>query len=475
MNENQFRHDREEIKELLKQYNNFKAGKSFTFLEEEAFERIIDYYDDIEDLKLAMEAVDYAIGQYPFSASLLQKKADILIASKSFEAALEVIHAAELLDSREAGLFILKADVYLALEDKLEAFRVFEEAMSLFQGLDRVDLLFDFADVFDDYNEFDKVFECIVMILDEDPVNEEALYKICFWTDFTGREFESIDLHKKILEDHPFSHLAWFNLGAAYQGIKLYEQAIDAYLYAIAIDEEFDYAYRNLGDAYIRLRNYEDAIDALSTVLELSTPESVIYEAVGYCYEKLKNPVRARHFYRKACNLNPEESMLYYKIARTYMHDGYWDSAVQNLNIAISINRSQPDFRLALAQCCAELDNIREAVIQFTFFIKARPKNARGWVELLKCLYGAGYYEEALEQVQNAQENTSYKPVFYYYKAAILFSLKKSKEGMLQLQHALEHAPGQVKKFIELDASFLQNPSIMNEILQRKQRSRPKK
>ena len=75
--------------------------------------------------------------------------------------------------------------------------------------------------------------------------------------------------------------LAWFNLGAAYQGLKLYEKSIDAYQYAIAIDEKFDYAYRNMGDAYLRLHKYKEAIEVLQKVLELSMPEEVIYEAIG--------------------------------------------------------------------------------------------------------------------------------------------------------------------------------------------------
>ena len=113
--------------------------------------------------------------------------------------------------------------------------------------------LFELADVYDDYEEFDKVFDCLKLILEEEPTNEEALYKICFWTDFTGRNEESITLHLQIIDEFPYNELAWFNLGAAYQGLKLYEKAIDAYLYAVTIDEKFDYAYRNMGDAYLRL------------------------------------------------------------------------------------------------------------------------------------------------------------------------------------------------------------------------------
>lgn len=475
MKENPFRQEREEMKELLRQYNNFKSGRKFTFLEEESFERIIDYFDDIEDLALALEAVNFAVEQYPYSASLLLKKADILIASRCYLTALDVLHAAELLDSGDINLYILKTDVYLALENQQQAAAILEEALHLFDGEEKIELLFELADVYDDYENFDKVFDCLVMVLNLDPTNEEALYKICFWADFTKRESESIELHQKLIDEHPYNLLAWFNLGAAYQSLKLYEQAIDAYLYAIAIDEKFDYAYRNLADAYMRLRNYRDAIEALEQVIELSAPESVIYEAIGHCYEKLKNPVQARFHYRKAAHLNSQDSLIYYKIARTYMEEGYWNSAIDNLKLAISINRSHPDFLLALAQCYSELDCIKEAVIYFTQYIKARPKNTRGWTELLKCLYDAGYFEEALDQVHNALENTGEKAIFIYYKAAILFSLSKSKEAMVQLQNAIQLAPTKVKKFIELDPSFLQRPSIMNAIVKSKPKTKNKK
>jgi tetratricopeptide (TPR) repeat protein len=243
--------------------------------------------------------------------------------------------------------------------------------------------------------------------------------------------------------------------------LKLYEKAIDAYLYAIAIDEKFDYAYRNLGDAYLRLKRYRDAIEALQKVLELSMPEEVIYEAIGYCFEKLKNPAQARFNYRKAVHLNSTESRLYFKIAGTYMQEGYWESAVKNLESAMSINRSQPEFHFSLALCYIEMERIKEAVIHFTHFIKARPRNVKGWKELIKCLYDAEYFEEALEQVFNAQKNTDNKPLFIFYKSAVLFELGKSKEALLQLEMAMKEAPTLVKQFIDLNPSFLQHPAVV--------------
>ncbi len=279
MSENYYREDKDELRELLNQYENLRTGRQHTFLEEEAFERIIDHYDEKDQLSKAMEAAEIGIEQFPFSSVLLIKLADLLLASRKYSDALEILEKAELFDSNDINLFILKTDAYLALDQQLKAVELLEAALLQFEGEERIELLFELADVYDDYEEFDKVFDCLKLILEDDPTNEEALYKICFWTDFTGRNEESILLHTQIIDEYPYSELAWFNLGAAYQGLKLFEKAIDSYLYAVTIDEKFDYAYRNMGDAYLRLRKFKEAIEVLERVLELSRPEDVIYHA----------------------------------------------------------------------------------------------------------------------------------------------------------------------------------------------------
>lgn len=475
MKDNHYRQEREEMNELLRQYNNFKAGKKFNFIEEESFQRLIDYFDENDNLNSALEAANFAIEQFPYSSSLYVRKADILIATQNYHEGLAWLAKAEVLDSNDINIYILKTDAYLALDYQEKAAALLEEAIIVFDGEDKIELLFELADVYDDYEDFEKVFNCLKLILQQDPTNEEALYKICFWADYTGKNEESIEIHKRIIDEHPYCQLAWFNLGTGYQGLKLYEKSIDSYLYAIAIDEKFDYAYRNLGDAYLRLKKYRDAIEALQKVLELSMPEEVIYEAIGYCYEKLKNWAQARFHYKKAVHLNSAESRLYYKIAGTYMQEGYWESAIKNLENALSINRNQPDYHFAVALCYIQSERIKDAVIHFTHFIKARPKNVKGWKELIRCLYDAGYFEEALEQVYNAQKNTDNKPLFTYYKSAILFETGKSKEALLQLQLGIQIAPALIKQLIELNPSLLQHPVVSDLITNAKNALRRKK
>src|SRR5215217_7595117 len=395
-------YDKESIDELLKHYNNLRNGQSTIFLEEEAFEKIIDYYDEQEEISKALEAAETAIDYFPFSAPLLIKKADLLLATRKYRDALDLLEKAELFDGSDINLFILKTDAYLAMDMQEKAVEVLEKAIHSFEGEEKIELLFELADVYDDYEEFDKVFDCLKVILEENPTNEEALYKICFWTDFTGRNEESIRLHLKIIDEHPYSELAWFNLAAAYQGLKLYEKAIDAYQYAIVIDEKFDYAYRNIGDAYIRLRKYKEAIEALEKVLELSKPEEVIYEAIGHCYDRLKNYAQARFHYRKAVHLNAEDARLHYKIACTYFNEQQWGSAAKQLETALRLNRQQTEYNLLMGECQLQLGAFKESIHYFSNAVRVKPKNIAGWEALIRCLYQSGYYTEARQQVNAA-------------------------------------------------------------------------
>lgn len=467
-----YRQDREEIRALLQQYENLKTGMPNSFIEEDGFERLIEYFEEKEQYNDGLEAVEYAVSQYPYSANLLFIKANLLIILRKYQEALTVLEEAELFDSTDTTLYILKTDAYLALDEQEKAAEVLEAAIEIFEGDEKLDLLFELADVYDDYENFEKVFDCFSLILKLDPNSEEALYKICFWTDFTGRNEESIKLHQRIIEEYPFNELAWFNLGAAYQGIKLFEKAIDAYNYAVAIDEKFDYAYRNMGDAYIRLRKYKDAIEMLEKVSELSRPEAVIYEAIGHCYDKLANYPQARFHYKKASHLNAEDSQMYYKIACTYMNEGAWQSAIKQLLTAARMHRMQPEYNLALGQCYMQLNNIDEAITYFGNVVRVRPKNMNGWLELLKCLLTGGLFEEGVEYADFALEQTDQKPIFLFYKSMFLLASGKIKEGVIYLENGMTANPKLIKKFIELNPSILQHQQVVEVIARHKKRNK---
>ena len=222
--------------------------------------------------------------------------------------------------------------------------------------------------------------------------------------------------------------------------------------------------------AFIRLRKYKEAIEALEKVNELAKPEDVIFEAIGHCYDRLKNFAQARFYYRKASHLRQEDSKLFYKIACTYYNEGLWENCSKQLETALKIHRHQYEYNLLMGECKMELGLFKEAVQYFSIVVRSRPKNISGWEALIRCLYKGEFYEEALLQVQAALTSSGGKPIFLYYKAAILLAEGKMKEAVLQLEQAMERAPKLLKKFVELNPKVLQNQSVVDVVARFKRR-----
>ncbi|MCH5720915.1 hypothetical protein [Niabella hibiscisoli] len=64
----------QELDELLQRYENLRKGRGSSYLEEEAFEKIIEHFESQEQYIKALQAVEIATEQFPYSASLLIKK-----------------------------------------------------------------------------------------------------------------------------------------------------------------------------------------------------------------------------------------------------------------------------------------------------------------------------------------------------------------------------------------------------------------
>lgn len=448
------------LDDLLRRYEDVKNGESAGIMDEEDFERVIEYYFQNSNEEQALLACEIARTYYPFSTSVLLLKAEILVQSQKYGQAVHALDELEQYDQANLDATLLRSDVLVSQFKYDQAALFLEQRSEQFEGRDKIEVLLELTDVYDECEEFDAVFDTLHRVLKIDPRNEEGLQKICFWADFTKRFDDSIAIHTVITEEDPYNALAWFNMGTAYQGLKLYEKAIDSYEFCVAIDEKFEFAYRNMADAYMRLKWYEKAIEVLETHMELAKPEDVIFEAIGYCWEKKKNFQRARFFYRKASQLSPQDDSIFYKIGETYAREKQWEKAVKAYSVALHLDKENASYCMAIGNCLMEMDAENEALVCYLNAVKLKPGNKTTWLALIKGLYIAGYYEEALTQLEIARENCGDKADFRYFQAAALFELGKSKEAQVQLERALKLAPTKVKMFTALNPEYLRRSSV---------------
>jgi len=458
------------LEDLLQRYAEVKNGEAKSMMDEEEFEKVIEYYFQNSNEEQALLACDIARTYYPFSATVLLLKAEILTQAQKFGQALKVLDEMEQYDQNNLDAVLLRSDILLGQFKYDQAAALLEQRSSEFGGRDKIELLLELSDVYDECEEFEAVFDTLKRVIKIDRRNEEALQKICFWAEFTDRLEESVALHTQLTEDDPYNALAWFNMGAAYQGLKLYEKAIDSYEFCVAIDEKFEFAYRNMADAYMRMKWYEKAIEVLEKHLEIAKPEDVIFEAMGYCWEKQKDYPRARHFYRQASQLSPQDDGIFYKIGETYARERQWEKAVKAYSVALHLDKDNASYCMAIGNCLMELDVKSEALVCYLNAVRLKPGNKTTWVALIRGLYLAGYYDEALTQIEVAREHCGDKPDFRYFQAALLIELGKSKEGMIQLETALKASPSKIKVFTQLNPEYLRRAAVSDLITKYKKK-----
>ena len=456
--------------ELLQQYEEVKRGESGTIMDEEDFERIIEYYFQNNNEEQALLACDIARTYYPFSASVLLLKAEILTQAQKFGQALKVLDEIDQYDLKNIDATLLRSDILLGQFKYDQAALWLEQQSNEFSGKEKIELLLELSDVYDECEEFDAVFDTLKRIIKIERRNEEALQKICFWAEFTNRLEESVVIHTNLTDEDPYNALAWFNLGAAYQGLKLYEKAIDSYEFCVAIDEKFEFAYRNMADAYMRLKWYDRAIEVLEKHLEIAKAEDVIFEAMGYCWEKQKDFPRARFYYRQASQLSPQDDGIFFKIGETYSREKQWDKAVKAYSVALHLNKDNASYCLAIGNCLMEMDVKNEALVCYLNAVRLKPGNKTTWVALVKGLYLSGMYDEALTQIEIAREHCGDKGDFRYFQAAVLFDMGKSKEGLIQLEKGLRIAPKRIKLFTELNPEYLRRSAVADLIAKYKKK-----
>lgn len=448
------------IEDLLHDYENIKKGNKSRFLDEEDYEYIIEYFFQNNQEAEAITACEIAQTYYPYSSAILLLKAEILFQAQKYGQAVQTLDLLDEMDGSLIEAVLLRSDVYLAQLKYDQAALLLEEKILQFEGREKTELMLELSEVYDECEDFEAVFDTLKRVLEMDYRNEEALHKISFWADFAEMHEQSIALHLNIIEEDPYNALAWFNLGAAYQGQKQHEKAIDAYEYCVAIDEKFEFAYRNMADAYMRLHWYDKAIESLEKNLELGKPEDVIFEAMGHCFEKQKDFNRARYYYRQAVQLNPADDGIFYRIGETYTREQEWEKAMKAYSVALHLNKDNAAYCLAIGNCLMELGAGNEALVCYTNAVRLKPNNKSTWMALIKGLYQNGNFEEALAQVFLAKESIGDKPDLDFYHSGILFALGKSKEALLYLEKAMVEAPQRMKLLTEINPEILQRKSV---------------
>lgn len=136
-----------------------------------------------------------------------------------------------------------------------------------------------------------------------------------------GRLDEAKHWAQEALKRNPQNYRAWYALGF----IDSHENkaaAIEDYLKAVAIQNNFAPLHRDLGLLYFQTKNYDGAITHLSKAAELGLNDAELFNFLGISYSRVGATPKAIKSYQEALVVNPDLAEAHLNLAYAYQKLG---------------------------------------------------------------------------------------------------------------------------------------------------------
>jgi tetratricopeptide (TPR) repeat protein len=459
----EFEYDENQSTELhsaIERFEEMLRKNKRYFFDLEILMQITDHFLLKDEMQKADEAVNLAVEQYPFSVESWLKKAQILIQEEKYEAALKVIAKAENIEPNDLNLLLLKSDCLLLMNQFQQAVNVLRTGMSNANEEEKIMFHLEIADVYFEWDNLDKSYEYVKAALQLSPTNEMALSRMWYLMEVTERFEESIEIHQKIIDEHPFCYSAWTNLSQAYSGLDLYEKALECCEYAIAINENIDTAYRDAGDILVNMKRYKDALENFAKVQSLITADAFLLCTMGFCHEQLKEYQQARGFYQRSIHLSKNFPEAYFQIAETYTHEGEWKKAIPYYRTATKMNENYLPYRSKLAYAMLKSEYYREAGKMYIELLEHNPKKKTWWKNLIKIYLALEKPEDAQFAYNQAISYVGDSAEFDFIAVAIYWSVGLQNDALLILENALVSGKRRLKAMFDMLPELMKEPKI---------------
>ncbi len=425
----------EALESLLKRYDEMTQTGSGYF-EETEYELLLDYYEQRLMVKEALEVVEHALTQHQFSSILLIRKALILMDNRQFEQAHQLLDEAELLDNAELDLYAARANAYVLEHKHAEAIQELDKAQKVVAEEDYPAIYLAKADVYEDWQKDDQAIDALYQAALLDPQHTDVLTRLWMFTELHELYDKSIVMYNAILDKDPYSYQAWYNMGFSLSMLGRYEEAVEAYEYAVAINDHFDIAYAECADNLYILGEYRRAIDCYFEALNIMDGDANFFMKLGRCFEALDDLVKAREYYRQAIQLDPQEALAYYRMGETYTQEEQLQNALASYTKAYKLEQNA-EFASAMAYCLAELGETIQATHYYEISIELEKLDLNIWVSYISFLFQEEKYEDALLLIEKARHYL-YDVELDYFWAVALFENGNRKEGLNVFAGALE-------------------------------------
>lgn len=442
-------HFEEHDNKSLKRFEKMLKTDAIYFFDSTEFERIIKYYIDSGKINLANKAITLGLQQHPATSGLRLLKAEMLIIEDKFAEALRLLNEVEALEPTNEEVFIQKALLLSKKEKHEEAIQLLKKVLE-FSEEDNLDVLSLIGMEYLFLEDFERALLYFKNCLEIEADDHTNLYNIVYCYDMLNQGEKAIVYLNKHIDREPFSEVAWHQLGRQYALLEKHNESLQAFDYALLIDDQFIGAYLEKAQVLEEVGRYREAIENYLITTELDDPSAFAFFRIGKNFEKLKNSNAASEYYLKSNEQDPFLDKPLVALANLYFEKEEYNKTLFYLNMLIEIDDENPEYWRLYALSNLKISFFNEAANAFRKCIELGGNNLETYMELADTYYYIGDLKESIKILLEAEIYYHNHVDIEYRLSGLYFLIKSTTLAEQYLLKALQKNPNKYRLFQSL-------------------------
>lgn len=442
----------------LKRFETMLKTNEILFFDAEEFELITSHYLGIGKMALAQKAVQLGLEQHPHASVLDLLQVEILLFDNKLEEADAILNTLYDLEPSNPDIYIQKADVLSKRNQHHEAIDLLKTAEAILGEDEEVYALVAMEYMFlENYEAAKRNFlKCLIA----DETDSAALYNTIYCYEFLGQTEEAIVFLNSYLDRHPYSEIAWHQLGLQYITAARLDKALDCFEFAIISDDTFVGAYMERGKVLERLKRYTEAIRAFKITLTLEDPTAFAYLHLGQCYEKLGQNRKTLEFYNKALQEDPLLDKTWTAITEFYMHHHQYRQALHYIKKALALDEENIAHWQRYTEINKHLKQLKNVDKGLQKSLELDSHNFEAWINRGNVLIEMHHFKKARRVMEKADQLYPHTAEIEFRLAGLCFATGDENLGLTHLKHGLTNDPEYITVIQTLFPKLLQYDTV---------------
>ena len=437
-------YDEEETLDLLKRYKEMLLHNNSEFFDLYEFENIITYFTDQYNFRDALKAVCIAIRQHPDATSMKLRHAQLLIEISRPAKAIRILKSIGEPELLNYELHLAKGIAYNMTGKFNEAQSSFNRALELCEEM-KDEIAYNIAQSYMQFNLYGVAVKYLLLGYHYNKTNILVLYDLGLTYEKLKDTEKSLLFYNKYLETDPFAEHVWNNMGVIYSKLGQFEQAAEAFDYAISINSQFLPAYYCKADMYVLSNRIKEAMEVYNELLVEDSANTRAICDLANCYIRTGDYYEALRLFKMSMELSGDCADALFGTGIIYFRQKRYTQSITAIKRAIGLEPSVAEYWLMLGEVFTRTRKLNKAIDAYTRASELNPEDLESKIACAQIFFRKRKIHEAIYILMRVFEKhpenvmVNYRLAAYYAYQQNLFEAQRFFKRALYLNYS-EHS-----------------------------------